>query len=58
MGASYRDYVKGRNRASDRARQEVDRQAAVDARAKAIREKNRKSEASQAQYQARLDGFE
>jgi len=56
MGDSYRDYVKGHKRARNRVRQEVDRQAAVDARASAIRERNRRKAAEAGQKEMRLDG--
>ena len=56
MGDSYRDYIKGRSRASNRIRQAGDLQAAIEARAKAIKERNRKKEALAAQYKMRLDG--
>ena len=54
MGDSYRDYVKGRGRASRRAGQAADTQKDIEARAKAIREKNRKALAHEAQYVMRL----
>jgi len=59
MGDSYREYVKGRNRASYRARQATDLQTAIDARARAIREKNRKkaAQAAQAGQRTFLDAF-
>jgi len=57
MGASYRDYIKSRKRAARRAGQAGDLQDAINARAKAIREKNRKKTAHEAQGQARLDAF-
>jgi len=56
MGDSYRDYIKGRGRARRRAGQAADTQAAIDARAKAIREKNRRVKAQETQYAMRLDG--
>ena len=54
MGDSYRDYIKGRGRARRRVGQTNHTQAAIEARAKAIREKNRKTSAAEAQYQLRL----
>jgi len=57
MGDSYRDYVKSRSRAGRRAGQTVTAQAAVEARARAIREHNRKIKAAEAQGQLRLHGF-
>ena len=58
MGDSYRDYLKGRGRASHRARQAADSQAAIEARARAIREKNRKKAAAASQFQLRMYGFD
>jgi len=54
MGNARYDYPKDNHRASNRARQEADRKAAVDSRAKAIREKNRKIKAGQAQMNLRM----
>jgi len=56
MGDSYRDFIKGGSRVSRRAGQAADTQAAIEARAKAIREKNRKKAASELQMKMRLDG--
>jgi len=56
MGDSYRDYLKGRKRFGYRTGQEADRSSAVEARAKAIREKNRKIKAQGLQWAKRLDG--
>jgi len=56
MGDSYRDYLKSNSRAGRRARQATDTQAAIDARAKAIREKNRKRKAALAQFVMRING--
>jgi len=58
MGDSYRDYIKGHKRAGRRAREATNTQAAIEARARAIREQNRKKAASASQYQMRLDGFD
>jgi len=58
MGDSYRDYIKGRKRAGNRARATTDLQTAIEARARAIKEQNRKAAAKSSQYQARLNGFE
>ncbi len=55
MGDSLRDYLKGRKRFSRRIGQAADTQAAIEARAKAIREKNRKHAAQAAQYQTRMN---
>jgi len=57
MGDSLRDYLKGRKRTGGRARATVNTQAAIEARHKAIREKNRKKAAQASQYTARLNGF-
>ena len=54
MGDSYRDYIKGRQRARNRAGQANNLQASINARSKAIKEKNRKKAAKQGQYQLRL----
>ena len=56
MGVSYRDAVKGRERARRRARASGDSQTAITARYKAIREQNRKKAAQALQYEMRLDG--
>ena len=58
MGDSYRDYLKSDKRARRRAGQTADTQAAIEAKALAIREKNRKSRAQEAQMRMRIDGVE
>ncbi len=57
MGDSYRDYLKGRGRARRRVGETIAAQAAVEARAKAIREKNRQTKAQTYQYKMRLDAI-
>ena len=54
MGVRYRDYLKGSGTARRRARQAIDTQTAIEARAKAIREKNRQAKAHEAQYVMRM----
>ena len=58
MGDSLRDHIKSRKHASRRAGQAVAAQAAVEARAQAIRERNRKKTAHAAQYEMRLNGID
>ena len=55
MGDSYRELLKSRNRARIRVGQAVAQEEAVAARAKAIRETNRKKASQASQYKLRLD---
>ncbi len=54
MGVSYRDYLQSRKRLGTRIGEAVDQKAAVQARALAIREQNRKKAAQKAQHQLRM----